>query len=85
MYSNFAAELWSEFKIFLSPVDKEQAAELLVSILIDHDESVEDIKKSFRGDELIKNALLYHVDQDDSDDDYDDYDDYDNDPNEYDE
>jgi hypothetical protein len=73
MYSEFAAELWNEFKSLLNPVDKEQAADILVSMLIDNDEHIDDIKKAFKNDELIKHALAFHSDNlDDIDDDYDD-------------
>lgn len=75
MYSEFAAELWNEFKNLINPVDREQAADILVSMLIDHDENIEDVKKAFKGDELIKHSLIYQNDEDldDADDDYDDY------------
>lgn len=75
MYSEFAAELWNEMKNMLNPIDREQAADTLVSMLIDYDEDINDIKKAFKGDEFIKNALMYHdnnIDEDE-DEDYDDY------------
>lgn len=80
MISTFTADLWGELKNFLNPVDREQAADILVSMLIDADEDVDDIKKAFRNDELIKNALLYYIDPEESvEDDEDDADlDYDN-------
>lgn len=80
MISTFTADLWSELKNFLNPTDREQAADIVVSMLIDADEDIEDIKKAFRNDELIKNSLLYYIDSDESlDDDEDDSDfDYDN-------
>ena len=69
--SNFTAELWSELKNFLNPVDREQAADILVSMLVDADEDLEDIKKSFRNDELVKNALHYYMEDEDTIDDED--------------
>jgi hypothetical protein len=74
MYSEFAAELWNEFKSLLNPVDKDQAADMLISMLIDCDENIDDIKKAFKNDELIKNALAFYVDNPD-DVDYDEEDD----------
>ena len=80
MYSEFASELWSEMKTLVNTVDKQQAADVLVSLLIDFDEDIEDIKQAFKGDDLVKNALLYHIEEDLEDDEDDDEDD----PNNYD-
>jgi hypothetical protein len=80
MYSEFASELWSEMKTLVNTVDKQQAADVLVSLLIDFDEDIEDIKQAFKGDDLVKNALLYHIEEDLEDDEDNDEDD----PNNYD-
>ena len=75
--SNFTAELWAELKNFLNPVDREQAADILVSMLVDADEDLDVIKKAFRNDELVKNALHYYMEDEDSADDEDSEADYD--------
>ena len=80
MYSEFASELWSEMKTLVNTVDKQQAADVLVSLLIDFDEDIEDSKQAFKGDDLVKNALLYHIEEDLEDDEDNDEDD----PNNYD-
>jgi hypothetical protein len=52
----------------VNTVDKQQAADTFVSLLIDFDEHVDDIRQAFKGDDLIKQALLFHTDQDQDDD-----------------
>ena len=61
MYSDIANEIWGELKRYVNTVDREEAAETLVSILIDNDESAEDIKQAFKGDSDIKRALASYL------------------------
>lgn len=61
------SEVWNEIKRYISPVDKTDAAETLVSILIDNDVDVEDIKQKFRGDSDIRSALAQYIDEADED------------------
>ena len=70
-------EIWSELKRFVNTVDRDEAAEILVGLLIDHDEDPEDIREEFKGDSDVKRALAAYMDQhDDTDEDeYEDYDD----------
>lgn len=82
MHSDIASEIWGELKRYINTVDREEAAEVLVSLLIDNDEDVDDIKQSFKGDAEIKRALTsyiqseeeeyeeYDEEEDDIDDDY---------------
>ena len=79
-----ANEVWQEVKRYVQQVDRADAAEALVSVLIDNDVSPEEIKDTFKGDSEVKRALQSyiddHADEDDEDDDYDDdYDDEDDD------
>ena len=79
-----ANEVWQEVKRYVQQVDRTDAAEALVSVLIDNDVSPEEIKDTFKGDSEVKRALQSyiddHADEDDEDDDYDDdYDDEDDD------
>jgi hypothetical protein len=59
-----ANEIWSELKRYVNTVDRADAAETIVSILIDHDSDVEDIRDAFKGDVDIKRALTVYLDND---------------------
>jgi hypothetical protein len=59
-----ASEIWSELKRYVNTVDRQEAAETLVSVLIDHDEDVEDIRDAFKHDSDIKRALTAYLDND---------------------
>lgn len=61
------SELWSEIKRYISPVDREEAADAVVNILIDHDFDAEQIRDAFKGDSDIKAALGHHVDEEEED------------------
>ena len=52
-----ANEIWSELKRFVNAVDRAEAAETMVQILMDNDSDVEDIRTAFKGDSDIKRAL----------------------------
>lgn len=79
MSVEIAAEIWSEVKRYVNSVDRAEAAETLVNILIDNDIDAEEIKNSFKGDGDVKRALAEYLkeeeeleeeDEDDYDDDY---------------
>ena len=77
-----ANEVWQEVKRYVQQQDRADAADALVSVLIDNDVSPEEIKDTFKGDSEVKRALQSYIDdhQDDDEDDYDDdYDDEDDD------
>ena len=59
-----ASEIWAELKRYVNTVDRSDAAETVVSILIDHDSSAEDIREAFKGDTDIKRALTAYLDND---------------------
>jgi hypothetical protein len=61
-------ELWSELKRYINSVDRADAADTVVSVLIDNDSSAEDIRDAFRGDADIKRALVEYLDLDKQDD-----------------
>jgi hypothetical protein len=63
-----ASELWSEIKRYVSSVDREEAAEVVVNILIDNDIDVDEIKANFKGDPDIKRALAQFTEDLDEDD-----------------
>ena len=64
MTETVASEIWSELKRYVNTVDRAEAAETIVSILIDHDSDVEDIRDAFKGDADIKRALTVYLDND---------------------
>ncbi len=79
-----ASEIWSELKRYVNTVDREEAAETLVSILIDNDEDPEHIRDVFKHDSDVKRALNNYLDDngseeeeyDDEDEEDEEYDDY---------
>jgi hypothetical protein len=87
MSVELAKELWSELKRYVNTVDRDEAAETVVAVLIDNDVDPDDIKATFKSDSDIKRALTEYLrdgeaqedDQDDEDlrdDEDDDYENY---------
>ena len=68
--------VWSELKRFIPDSDIPEAAEIVVSSMIDHDYDADDIKTAFRGDKDIKSALEPYLDleEEEIEEDYDEYD-----------
>lgn len=68
-----ANEVWSELKRYINTVDRAEAAEAMVSVLIDNDVDADEIRSAFKTDSDIKRALTSylkdHEDEDDDDDD----------------
>lgn len=64
MSAEVASEIWGELKRYVNIVDRMDAAESIVAILIDHDHSVEEIHDAFKGDSDIKKALTAYLDND---------------------
>ena len=54
-----ANEVWQEVKRYVQQVDRADAAEALVSVLIDNDISAEEIKDMFKGDSEVKIFMGY--------------------------
>jgi hypothetical protein len=88
MSVELAKELWSELKRYVNTVDRNEAAETLVSVLIDNDVAPDEIKATFKSDSDVKRALTEYLRDgeaheeddeedeglhDDEDDDYKDY------------
>jgi len=70
-----ASEIWSELKRYVNTIDRVDAAETVISILIDNDCDINDIKNAFKGDADIKRALTAYLDNDKNHDDDDEEDD----------
>ena len=64
MSEAIASEIWGELKRFVNTVDRAEAAETVVQILMDNDSDVEDIRAAFKGDSDIKRALTAYLDND---------------------
>ena len=66
MSVELSREIWTELKRYVNTVDRAEAAETIVAILIDHDATVDNIKDAFKGDADIKRALTTYLDNDKS-------------------
>lgn len=88
MSEQLASVVWEELKRYINTVDRAEAAETVVQILMDHDSDVDDIREAFKGDSDIKRALTSYLDNDndyseeeeeeDVDEDYDEDEDWEN-------
>ena len=79
MSVELANEIWSELKRYVNTVDRAEAAETMVSVLIDNDVSADDIKLTFKSDTEIKRALTSYLKDHEEEDDEDLHDDEDDD------
>jgi len=61
-----ASEMWSELKRYVNTVDRDEAAETVVAILIENVCDVDDIKETFKSEPVIKRALTAYLDDDKS-------------------
>ena len=77
MAAELANEVWQEIKRYVNGMDRAEAAEALVSVLIDNDVSAEEIKSAFKSDSEVKQALKQylddHADDEEDEEDEDDY------------
>ncbi len=64
MSEAIAAEIWGELKRYVNTVDRAEAAETVIQILMDNDSDIEDIRDAFKGDSDIKRALTSYLDND---------------------
>ena len=71
-------DLWQELKRYISVVDRDEAADIVVNMLIDNDYDITDIRLAFKSDSDVKRALQHHVDDADEDEEveFDDNDEY---------
>ena len=78
MSAELANELWGEIKRYVNEIDRNEAAEVYVSTLIDNDIGINEIKTAFRGDADIKRALQPYLEEEEPEEDEEvDYDEYD--------
>jgi hypothetical protein len=77
MSVELAKEIWDEIKRHVNVTDRDEAAETLVSVLIDNDCAADDIKAVFKSDSAVKSALAHYLkDHENDDDDYEDEEDF---------
>ena len=86
MSLELVTEIWAAMKPLFVMSDRPEAAETFVNVLIDNDFDPRDLKRSFKKDGNIINALGLHDDvsdvEEDEDDEEDGYEDYDYDDDE---
>ena len=80
MSVELSKEIWNELKRYVNTVDRDEAAETLVSVLIDNDADADEIKTVFKSDSEVKRALAHylkdHEEEDEEDEDEDEDEDY---------
>ncbi len=78
MSAELSREIWTELRRYVNPQDRTEAAETVVSVLIDNDVSADEIRDAFKGDTEIKRALTHylkdHAEEEDDEDDSEDED-----------
>jgi hypothetical protein len=79
MSVELAKEIWDEVKRYVNTVDRDEAAETLVSVLIDNDVDADEIKSTFKTDTEVKRALTSYLKDHEDDEDVQDHDDEDED------
>jgi len=63
MQVQMISEIWGELKRYINTVDRSEAAENMIAIMIEHDCDPEDIKEEFSNDSDVKRALADYLDQ----------------------
>ena len=61
MSADLSSEIWNELKRYVNTVDRQEAAEVLVSVLVDNDIAPDDIRVNFKGDNDVKLALAAYI------------------------
>jgi hypothetical protein len=61
MSVELSKEIWDEIKRYVNTVDRDEAAETLVSVLIDNDVAADEIKETFKSDSEVKRALAHYL------------------------
>lgn len=61
MSVDLAREIYNELKRYVNTVDKDEAAETLVAVLIDNDVDADDIKTTFKSEPEVKRALTSYL------------------------
>ena len=64
MSATVASEIWGELRRYVNTVDRTEATETVVAVLIDNDYDADEIREAFKGDADIKRALAAYVNKD---------------------
>ena len=76
MSVELSKEIWNELKRFVNVVDRSDAAQSFVEVLIDNDIDADEIKSTFKSDSEIKKAITSylkdHPDEEEDDEEYED-------------
>jgi hypothetical protein len=70
MQTQMISEVWGELKRYINTVDRSEAAESMIAIMIDYDCDPEDIRTAFSGDSEFKRALADYLDQENPEEEY---------------
>ncbi len=72
---DLASEIWSELRRHISTVDRAEAAEALVNVMIDNGYDSAEIREAFKGDSEIKHILSAYIDdqEEEEEEEYEDY------------
>ena len=86
MSVEISKEIWDELKRYINVVDREEAADALINVLIDNDIGADEIRDAFKSEPEVKQSLTSYIrdhsdeeiyDEDDDDEDnYNQEDDY---------
>jgi hypothetical protein len=87
MSVDLAQAVWEELKRYIVTLDRVEAADALVNLLVDSNFDADEIRDAFRGDPEVKKALQAyladHADNEDEDDEDAEDDDYEDDDEDY--
>jgi hypothetical protein len=78
MSVELSSEIWNELKRYINTVDRQEAADVLVSVLVDNDVAPDDIRDVYKGDKEVKASLAAYIkdlDDEPEEEEYDDEDD----------
>jgi hypothetical protein len=76
MSVDLVAAAWEELKRYIGPLDRTEAADALVNLLVDSNYDADEIRDSFKGDAEVKKALQGYLDDHDDEEEINDDDDY---------
>ena len=82
MSVELSKEIWDELKRYVNTVDRDEAAETLVSVLIDNDVDADEIKNTFKSDSEVKRALAHYL-KDHEEDEEEDFEEYEEEDEDY--
>ena len=73
---DLASEVWNELKRYINTVDRTEASESLVNVLIDNGYDSAEIREAFKGDSEIKHILSAYMDDQETEEEEEEYEDY---------